>query len=133
MLWHLPSLQKYCNIFLCMYACLYVRTYARYARYACTLITHARTHARTHTHLTTSFLLSHRPDASRHFLANFLSISHTRANCQAESSMSYELGWFSVNRQRFPVHSWQVRGPTEIVGVCSVGQWQRGTFFSGIS
>ena len=37
-----------------------------------------------------------------------LNISHTRANWQAESSTSYELFWFSVNRQRFPVHSWQV-------------------------
>ena len=53
-----------------------------------------------------------------------LILSHTRANWQAESSTSYELGWFTVNRQHFPVHSWQVEGPAEIVGVYSVGQWQ---------
>ena len=52
------------------------------------------------------------------------------ANWKAESSTSYELGWLSVNRQRFPVHSWQVEGPTEIVGVYSVGQWQRKTFLA---
>ena len=61
-----------------------------------------------------------------------LSISHTRANWQAESSTSYELGWFLVNRQRFPVHSWQVEGPTEIIGVYSAGQWQRGTFLADV-
>ena len=33
-----------------------------------------------------------------------LSISHMRANLQAKSSTSYELGWFAVNRKRFPVH-----------------------------
>ena len=60
-----------------------------------------------------------------------LKLSHTRANWQAESSTSYELGWFSVNSQRFRVHSWQVEGPTEIVGVYSVGQWQPGTFLAG--
>ena len=60
-----------------------------------------------------------------------LSIRHTRANWQSESSTSYELGWFSVNRQRFPVHSRQVEGPTEIVGIYSVGQWQQGKFLTG--
>ena len=59
-------------------------------------------------------------------------ISHTRANRQTESSTSYELGWFSVNRQHFRVYSWQTKGSTEIVSVYSIGQWQRGTFFSRI-
>ena len=62
---------------------------------------------------------------------NSLSVSHTRANWQAESLTSYELGWFPVTSERFPVHSRQVGSPTEIVNVCSVGQWQEGQFFSG--
>ena len=52
-----------------------------------------------------------------------LGFSHTTTNWQTESSTSYELGWFSVNRQQFPVHLWQVEGATEIVGVYSVAQW----------
>ena len=36
-----------------------------------------------------------------------LSLSHKRANWQAQSLTSYELGWFSVNSERFPVHSRQ--------------------------
>ena len=61
-----------------------------------------------------------------------LSINYTRANWQTKSSTSYELGRFAASRQRFPVHSWQMEGPTKIAGVYSVGQWQWGVFFCGI-
>ena len=36
-----------------------------------------------------------------------------------------------MNRKRFPVHSRQAEGPTEIVDVYSAGQWQRVTFLAG--